>query len=152
MGGEMNQDTHETGKVNEKTGASVARQGTWYLTTVGVLLVCIIALLSILWVRERSARTAAERDRDAAEGARDAAVRKYDGLAQAVGAVMDGALKAQARTIRRDELPTREAKFEGRPRSVLELDPAAGRRMGFAPGDLILVAEDTDETPPVKKD
>lgn len=141
----MNRDTDQRDQASGQTSRPGTREGTRYLGAVGLLLVLIIALISVLWVRERRGRGAAERDRDAA-------LEKYDELERAVGAVISVALKTQVHSVRREELPTRQAKFENRRRSVLELPPGMGRKLGFAPGDLILVTEDTGETQPVKRD
>jgi len=145
MDGHMKENRHRTDQVSGQRDRSPSKQAVKYFATVGVLLVIIIALLAVGWVRERRARRTAQLHRDTA-------VQKYEQMQSAVGALLSGEMRDRIRPVRRDELPTREVRFENRRRSVLELDPATARKFGFAPGDLILVGEETREAEPEQKE
>ncbi len=133
----MNENRKET----HPTPSPQSAGGVKYLATVGVLLVIIIAMLAVLWVRERRGRIAAEVAAARAETA-------LNGLKEILGGVLTATERGPARPVQRDDLPSREADLDGRRRTLLELGASAGRRLGFRPGDLILVGEDSPSTQP----
>ena len=45
------------------------------------------------------------------------------------------------RPLAREDLPTETVTWNGRPRTVLRVSASAGRRLGLAPGDAVVVSE-----------
>lgn len=118
-----------------------AQVGPRYLASVGVLLVIVIALLALLWMRERRARIAAEVN----------AARWQEKSKRLSGAVGDLLVKRGGQLIQpiqRGDLPARVVDLDGQRRTVLEVGALAGRRLGFQPGDLVLVGGEDSETQP----
>ncbi len=133
---------NENGNHTQSTRSSQNRTGANYLVTVGVLLVIIIALLAVLWVRERRARVAAEQTAATAQ-------RELEGLKAVLGrTLMTRGRGGDIRPVQRDDLPYRKVDLDGRRRAMLELGASSGRRLGFRPGDLILIGEDPPTTQP----
>lgn len=104
-----------------------------YFLVVGLLLVMIIASLAVLWVRERKRRLAAE-----------AGVARLTGQKRQMQSVLEqfvgreGALGGPA--VRRTDLPSRVGLLDGQRRAIFTISVAAGERVGFEPGDVIVVA------------
>jgi len=111
-------------------GAPATSSG--YLLVVGTLLVVIIALLAILWARERSGRMAAEST---------AAGWKY-GYECLRGSLEQMLADQQAveTPIDRQSLPAEQVTLNGQPAVALRIDGESGRAMGLAPGDVLIVA------------
>jgi len=109
------------------------RDGWWqYIVTVGVLMVLIIALLAALWARERAARLSAQRELAKA-------LRQCRGMQSALGQIIAQNTAGRTQPIHRADLPTRTVRLDGVTRPLLLVGSAAGRRMGFAAGDMILI-------------
>ena len=49
--------------------------------------------------------------------------------------------------VRRDDLPAETINFNGESRSALRVSAAMGERLGFAPGDIVIVAPPTATQP-----
>jgi len=106
-----------------------------YYAAVGALLVVIIAVLGVLWLRER--RMTAALQRELAETRQRTAT----------GAGLQAALSRLAaprgpttRPLARADLPAETVTWNGRSRTVLRVGAAAGRRLGLEPGDVIVVS------------
>jgi len=115
---------------------------TKYLVAVGGLMVLIIILLGALWLRERRVSMAAQRElaalrRNAGAGGR---------LQAALGRMLSGAHPA-SRPLRRDELTSETVTWNGRPREVFRVSPAAGKRVGLRPGDVVVVSRPATTAP-----
>lgn len=110
---------------------------TAYVAIVGGLLIVIIMALAFLWWTERSARRASE----AAANARIAAMKAEQ--AKRMDFMFAGAkLVAPAAP---EESQPRQVNLDGQTRQAKLLDPQAATRLGFAPGDLILVPASTTQ-------
>lgn len=128
---------------NKSTGPSVSAQGEGkYLLVVGGLLVVICAALAVLWVRERSARVAAE---TLAAGLQAQLQRDQLGGALREGMLPPGMLGAMGRgsvaPLRREMLSARTVECSGRRRQMLLVPAETGKQLGFEIGDLILISE-----------
>ncbi|MCE5326118.1 MAG: hypothetical protein LLG01_06850 [Planctomycetaceae bacterium] len=110
------------------------------------LLVLIIVLLGVLWYRERQGRLAAER-----RAAAMAALGAGGGQAGAVNEILAEMLQKQAGAVqpfsRADLERTRELVVDGRPRQALVVSAAAGQRLGFLPGDVVMVEKSPTTAP-----
>jgi len=101
---------------------------------VGTLLLLIIVLLGTLWLRERKAVSTLGRELDAAR--RNAGAQAQ--LQALLGRAMTG--RATTRPLARDDLPVETVTWNGAPRPVRHISPAAGERLGLKPGDVIVVS------------
>lgn len=103
-----------------------------YLAVVAVLLVVIIVVLAQLWMIERQRRVAAE----------DRLTELYLKEQLRAAGELEGSQAGPAplRPVRRGDLPAQAVKWNGQDRVALVLGAATGRAMGFAPGDIIVVA------------
>ena len=110
-----------------------------YFAAVGALLVMICATLAVLWILERRGRVRAESD----------AARLRQDLEATAGALAQGAMMRQMQRaagapgpqpVPREDLAAQFVEHEGARRQVLLLPAAAGRRLGFEVGDLILIS------------
>jgi len=104
-----------------------------YLAVVGALLLIILAVLASLWVRESRRRRAAERELARLRSRSD---RLHSALGEALAAQFH-----QQGALRREELPAETVVLDGKPAVALRLGAAAAERLGFRPGDVILVAQ-----------
>lgn len=134
----MNYDQEQSGQP-ATNGPTRPQSGAKSLMTVGILLVVIIALLAVLWARERAARITAHRDATAATA-------KYTRMQSALGEMLTKRLDGQIQPVQREDLPARQVDLNGRKRTLLDISAAAGQRMGFRPGDLVLVAAEVTTT------
>jgi len=111
-----------------------------YLMVVGGLLVLIIAMLAVLWMRERSRRVTAEKDLMEL-------VERNQKMAGLFSQMMAGGPKGlmgheePVRAVSREDLPRKTIALDGKSVQALSVSAAAGERFGFAPGDVVLVAE-----------
>ena len=103
-----------------------------FLLLVGGLLVVILALLAGLWVSMRRRALRAERE-----------LARLQQRQRRLEAILLG-LTSQPppRPVRRERLSARAVKVNGRSVRALELPALAARKLGFRPGDVILVAPD----------
>ena len=124
-----------------------------YLLLVGGLLVLIIALLAFLWLQERDRRQRAQTNLQVAQdklkkvqavlgfggaSASDAeAARRF---AREAAAARGGGAGGIA-PVDRANLPAERGQLNGQPVTVLRLGAAGGKRLGFEPGDVIVVSE-----------
>jgi len=106
-----------------------------YPLVVAGLMMTIVILLSVLWIRER--RNVADLQ-DQLEIARRSSMR--GDLQGALARMLAGQTEPQSRALQRDDLPAQTVTWNGRPRTVLRVSAAAGRRLGLEPGDVIVVA------------
>lgn len=108
-----------------------------YFGIVSVLLVLILGALAVLWVRERNAHR-----RLSDQYLRDRVL--WEQANQKLGATLQQqAMRLQGRVepLAPDEAIGGSATIDGRPRGVLTISPAVGRRLGLAPGTVLIVAE-----------
>ncbi len=111
------------------------------LLIVGGLLIVIIASLAALWQKERSRRGRAE----------ETLVEMHVQYSRLQTAAAQMTLSAQAgRPVRRADLPAEEVTLNGQRRVALHLGADTGERMGFAPGDVILVSTRPAVTQPAR--
>jgi len=107
-----------------------------YGTLVGVLLVVIVAALAALWLLERNRRGEAER--------RLAEARRSPGLEALLPALTAGAAPAPegelVAPVRREDQVQRPVVLDGKPAVGVFVSAAAGQRLGFQPGDVVVVA------------
>lgn len=125
----------------EPVPAETVQAGAKYYLTVGILLVFVIGLLAVLWVRERSSRLDAQSTAAAWE-------MRFNQLQGALPDLLAQQAGQSVSPVSRDDLPARAARLDDRPCTVLMLGAEAGRRFGFRPGDLILVAKPPTATAP----
>jgi hypothetical protein len=125
--------------LNESRSAQAPRPqrfaAPWWLSG---LLVLMLMLTAGLWWKERSARLAA--GRAAAREDRPDALMELLRRAETPD-------PAAFEPLRREDLPGRPVELLGRRRTLYEISPEAGRRMGFRPGDVILVVEPPRASP-----
>ncbi len=111
------------------------------LLIVGGLLIVIIASLAALWQKERSRRGRAE----------ESLVEMHVNYSRLQTAAAQMTLSAQAgRPVRRADLPADQVTLNGQRRIALRLGADTGERMGFAPGDVILVSTRPAVTRPAR--
>ncbi len=144
---------------------SAADESKQYLV-IGGLLVLIIALLATLWVRERRSRVSAEATvvqlRQQLQAIQQLSGLRTLGqgdeaLQEALRQRMEGGEleplapgtepPALPAPVQREDLPSETAEFQGRVRTVFRISEAAGRRIGFAPGDVVVVQESPATAP-----
>lgn len=113
------------------------RGDSTFLMLVGGLLVAIIALLAVLWQKERMRRAEAEMQ---LQTLAHQSSQQMNLLAQSVFQGQGGPGSAPP-AVHREDLPAEMLPFKGKVRTVLTLGASAGERLGFAPGDVIVVAE-----------
>lgn len=105
------------------------------------LFVVIIALLAILWMRERTSRVRAQNDL-----ATMTRRHKEQGKQQVVQQALSRILAAESgRGVqpfgRTDLIASRDVRLDGKNRQGLYVTAEAGRRLGFRAGDLIIVSK-----------
>jgi len=111
-----------------------------YLLIVCGLLLMIVILLAVLWIRER--RTTNDL-RFRVDGM--SALLQRQTLGGQIGQLLGVQAGPPSQPLRRDELATEVVTYDGRPRTVMLVGAAAGRRIGLLPGDVIAVSQ-----PPAK--
>ena len=115
------------------------------------LFVVIIALLAFLWMRERSAGAKAQKDlvgmRRLCEQMNDR-LTVQKALHSMLAAESTGRVKPFGRT---DLVETREVRLDDKKLQILEITAAAGRRLGFGPGDVIVVSKSPPATKPASR-
>lgn len=109
---------------------------TKYFLLVGGLLLAVIILLAALWMRERKALVAVQKELVAAR--RNLAT---GGKLQAALGSFLGARRPEDRPLSREDLPLDTVDWDGRPRQILRISAAAGERIGLLPGDVVEVAQ-----------
>ncbi len=122
----------------DQPGGTTSQPGL-QLALIGGLLVLIIALLSFLWMRERSRRFEAE-----IQLAELSQSMSHDPVAQFMRKMSIRKMPAQVQGVRREDLPIRIVDLDERSRRLFRVSAAAGERMGFLPGDVIEVAGPAD--------
>jgi len=127
---------------NGEKNAAAGQTDVKQFIVIAGLLVLIIAMLAVLWVRERGARIGAENEAARQSQRVKAIQRALMGLASPAESgpaeTTDG---GEVRPVQRDDLPVEHVEFMGRKTPVLHISPAAGQRFGFLPGDVIVVAQ-----------
>ena len=115
-----------------------------YNLIVVVMLVVIIGLLAVLWMRERTRRITAETELGK-YGEQQAAVAKMlesripDSLGP--GLIVDSTGQAESWKVRLDEVVAKgDVVLDGKQRMGVTITAQAGERLGFAPGDVIIVS------------
>ncbi|HUU22519.1 MAG TPA: hypothetical protein VM389_08285 [Phycisphaerae bacterium] len=134
---------------NGKERAAKAQTDLKQFIGIAGLLVLIIALLAVLWVRERKARIGAENEA-ARLSQRVKTLERFAlmGLASPAESGPAGAAEGgEVRPVQRDDLPVEHVEFMGRKTPVLHISPAAGQRFGFLPGDVIVVGRPAASQP-----
>jgi len=108
--------------------------GLAYQVVAGGLLLLIVAMLAVLWVRERSARVAAQIE--------SASLRqRHENVEAILRDLMVGQDHYAAQGIARGELPKRNCRLDGNEGELLLLDLQSARTLGLMSGDLILVEQ-----------
>jgi hypothetical protein len=130
-------------KPNEPSGSP--HPDTKYLVIVGALLVLIIAVLAVLWRKERCAR--ADGERRLSELTRSPALPTELQRILAGRRTMPPPEDEFPKPVQREDLPGETLQFKGRLRTVLYISPDAGRRFGFRGGDVIVVGGGPEATP-----
>jgi len=113
-----------------------ARVDVKYAVIVAALLVLIIAVLGQLWLIERNRRVDAE--------GRLAEMYLKERLQEAANALAVTEGGERVLPVHRDELPAQTVQWNGQDKAVLILGEPAGKAMGFAPGDVIMVAQEAE--------
>ena len=103
-----------------------------FFVTVALLLVVIIVTLAALWRIERSKRFAAEEQ---------LAQFQQKQLGDILGKMMTERVPPPPQTVQRDVLPMQNLSIDGQMRAAFLLGAAAGERIGFKPGDVIIVSQ-----------
>lgn len=116
--------------MNDKTDTSPEPDSRFNLI-VTILLVVIIIALAGLWIVERGRRMRAE------TALIEEQVNSQKQI-QSVGQVMLQQI-GQMSSINRDQLATQQVDWNGQSRTVLLLSASEGEKLGFIPGDAILV-------------
>ena len=130
--------------MTQGTGVDSAPQGRGdgrYFLAVGVLLVLIIAALAALWLIERSRRMEAQRELASRPQAMD--LRSMLPVLRGQGGA-EGQLVAP---VRREDQLHRPANLDGKGVTAVLISAEAGSRLGFQPGDVVLVAEAPSTAP-----
>jgi hypothetical protein len=111
-----------------------------YVAVLIALLILIVAMLAQLWLIERNRRVTAE--------GRLAELYLKEGLLVAAKSLETGEQvpAGTLQPVRRQELPSQSVTWNGQAKFALLLSAATGKAMGFAPGDIIVVAP---EIPPL---
>jgi hypothetical protein len=110
------------------------------------MLILIIVLLGFLWMRERSARVAAQAEINRLRNASPF---------QALGGKLPGMLLPPQVTggagvgVERGDLPQDRGVLDGRQVTVLRLGASGGKRLGFEPGDVIVVSSEPATAPAI---
>lgn len=130
---------------NEQTkpAAPAATLDYKFVVTVAAMLIIIIATLAMLWRREVSRRMDAEK---ALAGLREQ--QKQSEMKDNLMRMLMQGQQSAPQPIHREELPQETLNVGQVSRTVLHLGAAAARRMGFMPGDVIIVSEAPRATMP----
>ncbi len=107
---------------------------------IGALVVMILIALAALWLME-------SRRRRGAEAALAEVMRREEALRQVVQMHMTGDGAARVRPVQRGDLPTERVLLDGRSVEALRLGAGAGIRLGFEPGDVIVVSPAPESAP-----
>ena len=100
------------------------------------LLLLIFGLLTFMWYRERQGRLGWQKK--AIELSETLTLMQQSGpMMQQMAAQ---AAQRHGQGVRRDDLPTRTVNVDGQSRTAILVSASAGRRMGFLPGDWVIVA------------
>lgn len=98
----------------------------WYV--VCLLLIVMIGCLAFLWIKERNQHRACQ-----------AVLLDYQQKQGGLVALLKQGISSYAAPVQPDEKKTREATVDGQRRAVVVIESHAGKRLGFAPGDVIVV-------------
>ena len=107
-----------------------------FFVTVALLLVVIIVTLAALWRIERGKRLDAE-----GQLAQFQSQFQQKQLGDILGKMMIEQVPPPPQTVQRDVLPTQNLAIDGQMRAAFLLGAAAGERMGFKSGDVIIVSQ-----------
>ena len=118
-----------------------------FVLAVGVMLVLIIGMLAYLWLRERRTRIGLESDL-AEVRKRTSEMQVLQALMGQAGATAGGGVEAFSWLKDRDAAPDAKATVDGQPYAAVRITREAGERLGFRPGDLILVSKTPTATAP----
>ncbi len=113
---------------------------TRYLALVGGLLVLIVALLAVLWIRERTNRISAQEQVVSL-------LRDRKGMQAGMQQMMLAQKFMAVQPVNREDMITERGVLNGKTVTLVRISAAAGERFGFLPGDVVLVAP-TGRTPP----
>ncbi len=129
----MSQTPQPLQKPTQPASSNISPVFAWVI--LGLMLL-IIATLSALWYRERSARVAAQGDLAAMAA-------QYQKLQQTIGSFLGGAAvppQASAKPVDRDDLTPQNVALDGKARSAYTISAKAGERIGFQSGDVIIIS------------
>jgi len=120
--------------------------GRNFSSIVMVLLVCIMFVLAGLWYTERQRRLDADKQLHDVSSAKLMVEMELKANQAAVAQL--GALTSQpAPAATKDEQEPRVVTVDGQPRQGKEISAAVGKRLGFKPGDVVLVAPASTSQP-----
>jgi len=102
----------------------------------------------VLWFRERQ-NAAALGEQAATLSAKLQTARSVisNQLKGTMGYMPGGQAEPRARALQREDLPGETVTWNGRPRTVLRISAAAGKRFGLMPGDVVIVARPPTTAP-----
>ena len=120
-----------------------SRSDARYLAVVGALMVLIIAALAVLWVTENYRRRNAEADlakykQLSAIFGKGMPAMPLEGLRPLQGLAAD---EEEVQPVRREDLFPMTMTLDGQKKTVYGLSAAKAQRLGFHPGDVIVVSE-----------
>jgi len=67
-------------------------------------------------------------------------LQERNALKATLGDVLTGQAENSSRAVRRDDLPQEQATLNGRNATALRISAVGGERLGFKPGDIIIVS------------
>ncbi|MBI5723060.1 MAG: hypothetical protein HZA50_03800 [Planctomycetes bacterium] len=137
----MTDNQTNQGDGNNGAAAPQAAGDAKFLIIVGGLLLLIIICLAMLWFVERRKRGAAEQN--------VAELVQYQQKLQSVMTKMPAMfpqIDLPSKAVIRQDLAAEQANLNGKPAPLFRISASAGRRMGFEPGDLILIGPEPAAT------
>lgn len=102
--------------------------GQMYWYVVCLLLIVMIGCLAFLWFTERNQHRACV-----------AVIADYQQKQSGLAELLKQGLSSYVAPLRAEEKTSREAVLDGQRRAVVVIESNAGKRLGFAPGDVIFV-------------
>jgi hypothetical protein len=130
--------------MNDRTENSPEQDNRFGLI-VTVLLVVIIVALAGLWIVERGRRLRAE---TALVNEQSAGEKRMQSMGDMLVRQMT---QTPSMSIQRDQLATQQVHWNGIGRTVLLLSASEGEKLGFQPGDAILITPPSATQPTVQK-
>jgi hypothetical protein len=130
--------------MNKNEKISSEQDSRFGLIVTGLLVVIIVALAG-LWMMERKRRCNAETALD------DLQVSSREKMQSMGNMLVQQMTQASHMAVDRDQLATQRVNWNGRDRSVLLLSASRGEKLGFQPGDVILITPSPATQPATEK-